>query len=105
MSRRERIIETLSSTEEPLDVNQIAAQLGLNPREAKSIYEDLEHVARSLRTSDKALLMVPPTCKTCGYVFRDLDKPRRPSKCPRCKSERISSPLFIIRPKDGSRHG
>jgi len=49
--------------------------------------------------------MVPPTCKTCGYVFKDLDRPKRPSRCPRCRSERISSPLFIIQPRDGSGHG
>ncbi|MEM0345073.1 MAG: hypothetical protein QXE91_05300 [Thermofilaceae archaeon] len=105
MSRRERIIEILSSTDRPLDINQIAALLGLSPREAGSIYEDLKHVAKSLRTSGKVLLMVPPTCKTCGYVFKDLDRPKKPSRCPKCRSERVSSPLFIIRPRDGSGHG
>lgn len=97
MSRRERIIELLSASSEPLDASQIAAALGLGPHEVKTVYEDLEHVAKSLRASGMTLLMVPPTCKSCGFTFKDLKRPRKPSKCPRCRSERISSPRFIVR--------
>jgi len=100
VSRRERIIELLALAEEPMDVGQIARGLGLDPSEAGSVYEDLEHVARSLRNSDLVLLMQPPTCKSCGYVFKDLKRLRKPSKCPRCRSERIYPPRFIIRPRD-----
>jgi len=100
VSRRERIIELLAAAEEPMDVGQIARELGLDPSEAGSIYEDLEHVARSLRNSNLVLLMQPPVCKSCGYVFRDLKRLRKPSKCPRCRSERIYPPRFIIRPED-----
>lgn len=100
MSRRERIIELLTATEEPMDVGEIARELGLDPREAASIYEDLEHIARSLKNSGFVLLVQPPTCKSCGYVFRDLKRLKKPSKCPRCRSERIYPPRFIIRPRD-----
>ncbi|RLF04408.1 MAG: transcriptional regulator [Thermoprotei archaeon] len=95
-SRRERIIRLLSSTREPLDAQQIARELGLSPREARLIYEDLMHIARSLRNGPLTLYMVPPTCKSCGYVFKDLKRLRRPSRCPRCKSQRISPPRFLI---------
>ena len=100
MSRRERIIELLAATEEPMDVGEIARELGLDPREAASIYEDLEHIARSLKNSGFVLLVQPSTCKSCGYVFRDLKRLKKPSKCPRCRSERIYPPRFIIRPRD-----
>lgn len=100
MSRRERIIELLTATEEPMDVGEIARELGLDPREAASIYEDLEHIARSLKNSGFVLLVQPPACKSCGYVFRDLKRLKKPSKCPRCRSERIYPPRFIIRPRD-----
>ncbi len=100
MSRRERIIELLTATEEPMDVGEIARELGLDPREAASIYEDLEHIAHSLKNSGFVLLVQPPTCKSCGYVFRDLKRLKKPSKCPRCRSERIYPPRFIIRPRD-----
>lgn len=97
MSRRERIIELISSVDKPLDVKEIAKALGIKPSEAKTIYEDLAHIARSLRGTSSVLLMEPPSCLSCGYVFKDLDSPRRPSRCPKCKSERISNPRFIIR--------
>jgi predicted Zn-ribbon and HTH transcriptional regulator len=100
VSRRERIIELLTATEEPMDVGEIARELGLDPREAASIYEDLEHIARSLKNSGFVLLVQPPACKSCGYVFRDLKRLKKPSKCPRCRSERIYPPRFIIRPRD-----
>jgi len=79
---------------------EIARELGLDPREAASIYEDLEHIARSLKNSGFVLLVQPPACKSCGYVFRDLKRLKKPSKCPRCRSERIYPPRFIIRPRD-----
>ncbi len=96
-SRRERIIRVLMDADEPLDVFQIACILGLSPREAQSLYEDLRHVARTLKSRGLTLLMAPPACKTCGYVFKDLRKPRKPSKCPRCRSERISPPRFTVK--------
>ncbi|MEM2810799.1 MAG: transcriptional regulator, partial [Candidatus Korarchaeum sp.] len=43
------------------------------------------------------LLMEPPQCRKCGYIFKDLKKPRKPSKCPKCGSEWISPPRFTIR--------
>jgi len=96
-SRRERIARILSETEEPMDVVQIARALGLNPRETRTVYEDLEHLARSLRNSPVRLYMVPPYCRSCGYVFKDLKRLRKPSRCPRCRSERIAPPRFTIR--------
>lgn len=95
-TRREKIVELLSAAREPMDVRQIAVALGADPREADSMYDDLAHVARSLRGSSRVLLMQPPTCRACGYVFRDLERPKRPSKCPKCRGERISPPRFII---------
>ncbi|MEM4718310.1 MAG: transcriptional regulator, partial [Desulfurococcaceae archaeon] len=38
----------------------------------------------------------PPTCRKCGFVFKDLKRPRKPSKCPSCKSEWITPPRFLI---------
>jgi len=96
---RERIIELLISTEEPLDVRDIAAYLGLDPREADVIYDHLKHVAKTIRRSSGGrlqLVMQPPYCLNCGYVFKDLDRPRKPSKCPKCKSQRIAPPRFKI---------
>lgn len=98
MSQRERIIEVLMASSEPMSVDDIARHLEMDPSESREIYEHLEHVARTVRAKyGKTLLMEPPQCRKCGYVFRDLRKPRKPSRCPSCGSEWISPPRFIIR--------
>ncbi len=79
-------------------VNQIIAILGLDlkPRE---VYKHLEHIAKTIRRKSKGqliLVMKPPVCLKCGYIFKDLDKPRKPSKCPKCHSQWISDPEFAI---------
>ncbi len=99
LTLRERIIKILLDAKEPLSVGEIASLLGLNPREKRLVYDALNHIAKTIRrkTHHKLqLVMVPPICRNCGYVFKDLDKPRKPSKCPRCKSERILEPRFKI---------
>ena len=99
MSTRERIAELLERSSEPLSAEEIAALLGLDRSRVREVYEHLAHIAKTVRRSSggrRALLMVPPRCRACGYVFRDLKKPRRPSKCPRCGSQRIEPPRFAI---------
>jgi len=95
---RERIIKLLMECEEPLTASEIATALGVNADEV-DIYEHLRHIAKTVRrlSNNKMMLyMIPPRCRLCGYVFKDIDRPRKPSKCPVCKSERIEDPRFKI---------
>jgi len=88
----------LLTTEKPLTAEEIVNELGLKIT-PKEVYEHLEHIAKSIRRTYRnayVLVMIPPTCKSCGYVFKDLEKPRKPSKCPRCKSEKIKPPAFKV---------
>jgi hypothetical protein len=97
-SRRERIKQLLRQTNNPLSVEDIVALLGEHT-DLKSVYEDLEHVAKSVRGESKGkeyLAMIPPICRVCGFTFKGLQKPKTPSRCPKCKSERNTSPLFKI---------
>jgi len=99
LTLREKIEKILIETKEPLTVSQIISLLGLDPRDKKLVYNALEHIAKSIRRKSReklVLAMIPPICRKCGYVFKDLDKPRKPSKCPKCKSERITEPKFKI---------
>jgi len=100
LTRRERIIKVLSETKHPLTVDEIARALGIDVRERRTIYEDLSHISKSIRRRSGGklqLFMVPPQCANCGYVFKDIKRLKKPSKCPRCKSERILPPRFIIK--------
>ncbi len=92
MTNREKIIELLMSTDHPLSAREIANAIGVTERE---VLNDLKHVAKTVKRMGMRLYIVPARCKKCGYEFRNEIK--RPSKCPRCKSQWIEPPLFIIK--------
>jgi len=97
-SRRERIRQLLRETKNPLSVEDIVALLGEHT-DLKSVYDDLAHVAKSVRGESRgkaSVVMIPPTCRVCGFSFKSLEKPKLPARCPKCKSERVTSPLFKI---------
>ncbi len=96
---REKIARFLEEAESPVSVRDIILSLGIEPSREKEIYEHLSHIAKTIRrrsSGRKVLYMVPPRCSSCGYVFTKLEKPHKPSRCPRCKSYRIEPPLFYI---------
>lgn len=95
---RERIIEILRSIDRPLSAEEIAQSLNIEI-DVKDVYEHIRHAARSLYAKSRGrevLVMEPPYCRKCGYVFKDMEKPKKPSKCPRCKSQWIYPPRFTI---------
>ncbi|MEA3200837.1 MAG: transcriptional regulator [Thermoplasmata archaeon] len=89
-TRRERLRELLFTASDGLPLDEIEKRL-----EARrgTILADLEHLRLSFKHQDATLLMVPPTCLQCGFVFR-LDVPKAPSKCPMCKRRTLSAPIF-----------
>lgn len=96
-SIRQRMVKLLESIAEPITAEDIANSLDID---VNDVYIHLAHLAKTVWRSSsgkKALLMVPPRCRKCGYTFKNLDKPKKPSKCPRCRSEWIEHPRFIIR--------
>ena len=100
LTRREKIVKILIDADRPLSVEEIGLMLRLPRGETKQLYDEIRHASRSLqrKTGGRlAIVMLPPKCTKCGFVFRNLKRPRKPSKCPRCKSERIESPKFTVR--------
>ena len=89
MTRREQIIEIL--TKEEKSAQELANEFKV---EMFEILEDLKHVKYSIKP--KKLLMRPAQCKKCGFVFEERSRVKKPSKCPKCKSEWIMAPLFSI---------
>lgn len=89
-TRRKRLRELLLATEDGLSLESIEKIL-----EAKrsTVIADLEHLRLSFRHQQATLLMVPPSCTTCGYTFQ-LEVPKAPSRCPACKSRALSDPIF-----------
>jgi predicted Zn-ribbon and HTH transcriptional regulator len=65
---------------------------------ARDLEEELEHLDRSLRRRGSKIEIEPAECIGCGHVF-EVRKARRfhaPTRCPKCKEERIHEPRFHI---------
>ena len=92
---RQRIADALR--EEPRTASDLAATLSLP---TPTVYEHLEHVSQSITEADgggdEEFLVAPPTCRECGFDGFD-DPVNEPSRCPKCKCERIEEPAFVIR--------
>jgi predicted Zn-ribbon and HTH transcriptional regulator len=87
---RERIADRLR--EEPMDPKELAAAFEIRAADA---VDHVEHVARTLEGTDERLLVAPPECEECGFdAFDDLTN--RPSRCPDCRSEAVTDPVFRI---------
>ncbi len=89
MTRREEIIELL--TKEEKSAQELAYRFNI---EMFEILVDLKHIKYSIKP--KKLTMKPAQCKKCGFVFKERSRVKKPSKCPRCKSEWIMAARFRI---------
>ncbi len=87
---RERIAARLRA--EPATPSALATEFAIT---AGAAISHVEHVSRSVEGNGERLLVAPPECTECG--FADFDDPlNRPSRCPDCKSESVSEPVFTI---------
>ncbi len=76
-----------------MTAREISAEAHVSERDVAG---HLEHLARSLSAAGERLVVEPAACAKCGFVFEARDRTRRPSRCPRCRSERIHSPRFRV---------
>jgi len=89
---RQQIVEQLMAEElSARDLSQILSIM------EKEVYAHLEHVAKSVQGSGRKLIVSPPRCKDCGFVFTDRQRFTKPGKCPKCRGSHIRPPYFSIR--------
>lgn len=62
----------------------------------KEVYEHLEHIRKGIHHSGQRVIITPAMCRRCGFVFKKRDRLKRPGKCPVCRSEMVTEPLFSI---------
>jgi transcriptional regulator len=60
----------------------------------RAILDDLEHVRRS---TGARFVLRPPSCPACGYAFGRRRRLNTPSRCPKCRQERIEGPWLSLR--------
>jgi len=87
---RERMTERLRET--PLPAGTLAREFEIQTSDA---LDHVQHIARSLDSTDEQLLVAPPECEECGFDGFD-DLINRPSRCPECKAESVTEPVFRV---------
>ena len=90
---RQRIAELLRESE--LTAHEISRQASVAERD---VAEHLRHLEHSLLHSGERLRVLAPHCVKCDFAFDHREKHGRPSRCPRCKSERVSKARFSVVP-------
>jgi predicted Zn-ribbon and HTH transcriptional regulator len=77
----------------PKNLEQLSSELHVS---MKVLPGALEKLSRSLRHSGRKLVQQPAACLACGFTFEERTRFQRPSRCPRCSSERIQSAAFRV---------
>src|SRR4051812_47557150 len=80
-------------TAAPISARELGARGGLREKE---VLAHLEQVALGARARGERLQIEPPVCEKCQFIFEDRARLGRPSRCPKCKGERIHAPLFSL---------
>ncbi len=88
---RQKIKILLSEAE--MSAREISGKMGISE---KDVYAHLSHIARSVASQDKKIVITPASCLACGFVFEDRKRFTRPGRCPHCKKSHIQSPRFRI---------
>lgn len=91
---RRRILQMLK--EGDCIAKDISRRLGIREKE---VYEHLPHVEKSLGKG-QSLIAEPARCLECGFVFTKRRRFTPPGKCPVCRCESITDPVYGIREKD-----
>ncbi|KRT74841.1 MAG: hypothetical protein XU12_C0001G0032 [Deltaproteobacteria bacterium CSP1-8] len=88
---RRRILSLLSGR--PLSARQISAHAGIPEKE---VCAHLPHVRKTVGQLGGRMTVTPAECNGCGFVFRKRERPSKPGRCPVCRGESISAPLFSV---------
>ena len=89
---RQQLIEILSNGRfNAIDLSQ---DVGIGEKE---VYEHLPHIARSVASRGKELVIEPSKCLKCSYIFEGRKRFTRPGRCPQCRETYIQRPVFQIR--------
>ncbi|MDQ7781960.1 MAG: hypothetical protein RDU20_03710 [Desulfomonilaceae bacterium] len=64
--------------------------LGIRERE---VYDHLPHVEKTVGKG-ASIIREPARCLMCDYVFKKRRRFTTPGRCPICRSENISPPLY-----------
>ncbi|HTV21276.1 MAG TPA: hypothetical protein VMG12_21465 [Polyangiaceae bacterium] len=78
---------------EPKGLDELSRELGVSE---KQLPDALEKLRRSLQHAGESLHQTAPRCLACSFEFDGRTRAKKPSRCPRCSSERLTKPRFWI---------
>ncbi|MFX0070268.1 MAG: transcriptional regulator [Candidatus Hermodarchaeota archaeon] len=94
-TRRQKIITFIKEMGNPIDLKRILKEFEY--RNKKTLINDVLSIAKTIRNEGKKLVVYPASCVACGYVFRQKKSDLKiPSKCPKCREQRIDWPSIQI---------
>jgi hypothetical protein len=79
--------------EGPATARDLSARAGIPEHDVAG---HLEHLDRSLPHRGERLVIEPPACLDCGFVFTERHRFTRPSGCPECRGRHVSLPRFRV---------
>ena len=88
---RRRMIALLSG--EKMCARELSQAMGIRE---KLVYEHLGHIARSVASQKRRLVILPFRCLDCGFVFKVRKRFTPPGRCPRCKKAHLERPYYRI---------
>jgi predicted Zn-ribbon and HTH transcriptional regulator len=92
-TRRQKLIRLLTVQKETIDLRFILRELEYPNK--NSLLKDVNSIVKTLKNKGITLIITPPSCISCGYLFKQQSKEFKiPSKCPKCKQQRIEWPLI-----------
>ena len=95
-TRRQKLIRILTDQKATLDLKSILKELEYSSK--KALLNDIKHISKTLKNDGKVIKIQPPYCIACGFVFKQNIKTLKiPSKCPKCREQRISWPMIEIK--------
>jgi predicted Zn-ribbon and HTH transcriptional regulator len=77
---------------EDLTLRELSERLRVSEKE---LLGHMEHVRRSIK-GEEQFVVVASECMKCGFIFTKRTRLKRPSKCPTCRSEEITEPIYSI---------
>jgi predicted Zn-ribbon and HTH transcriptional regulator len=66
----------------------------------KEVITHLPHVRQSAKHKGYEFVIEPSKCLSCGFMFEDRERWAKPSRCPACKAEKITTPMFRLTPTE-----
>ena len=95
-TKRQKIIKLLKEYSYSIDLKDLMKDLEYSNK--KNLINDVMSISKTLRNEGLQLVISPSSCKACGYVFRHKKAELKiPSKCPKCREQRIEWPSIRVK--------